>query len=251
MWKTFFEVFFVVAVALAVGSLTSPKRISWWLAIPIFAFGLFALAMWLHDAAHVTFVGRRIDARRERKAAAEAAIRRAEFMAKAKVLQAKAKADMEARRNEIDRLLAIAKARADAEAEVDRYLWTAGHFHGTRGREWCVGLDLCPPSNVDPRQFRDWTAECIVWHAGTGYRSEPEGTVQGTLGIRFAFPQDFETELTPPLPAGHYEVEWVPKFDAPWTPDFFVIDEAGHFDIRQIRPRSPDDTSDADPQTGR
>jgi hypothetical protein len=221
MWKAFFEVSFATAVVLAVGSLTSPKRIPWWIAIPIFAFGLFALAMWLHDAAHVTVVGHLIDARRERQHQA----RVAELRAKGDRVRA-------AQKEKADAGEAIRRERAEAEAEVDPILWRAGHYHAMRGTEWTVALVLDPPRGFHPGLVSTGTAECTVRFEDTEYRCTSASEVQGRLGCTLGFPQDFETDLPWPLPAGQYHVNWAPNFECLWTQDGFVINEHGHLDGR-------------------
>jgi hypothetical protein len=220
MWKVFFEVLFAAAVLLAVGNLTDPKRIQWWLAIFVFVIGAVALVMWLHDAAHVTFVARRVDARRARKREAGLATLRAEG-ARLRALE----------KERIAAEDAIKKERGDAEAAVDRDLWITDHYCATRGAGgWTVALTLKPPRGIDPHQISDQTAGCIVWHEDVAHRSVSEAHLRGSLGFGFAFPHDFEPRPEWPLAVGRYEVEWVPESVDVWMPDVFNVDEQGYLD---------------------
>jgi hypothetical protein len=151
-------------------------------------------------------------ARRQRQADAKAAVQREDLLRQGKELRQEQ---------------AKKQKRRDREAEVDRWIWTAGHYRSMVGDERSVGISLDVPSAVDPSEHSEWTASCIVRHGENIYTSE-ELPIQGRTGFSCGFPQHFSPRLGEPLPPGHFEVEWTLGFDGYVTRHSFDLDDGGN-----------------------
>ena len=150
---------------------TAPEGVPWWFAVPAFALALVALAMWLHDAAHVTFLARWVDGRRKRRADALHTTKRAG----------------------VARLREAREAREAEEADRQRREWQSDSFVAvTSGPEKTLALRLAPPGNRSPIDFHETYATCEVWRGGNRFASEPT-LYRYNLGYQAAFPQDFST----------------------------------------------------------
>jgi len=115
----------------------------------------------------------------------------------------------------------------NARQRFSSAIWTSGHGFAYCGESWSVDLTLNGPPGLDPDGCVGWTASCNVRHNGDLYSATAE--CQGPLWFSLAYPQDFQPELTHPLPPGCYEVEWLPNFPehAVVERNIFKIDGAG------------------------
>jgi hypothetical protein len=206
MWKVLSEVSIPSAFGLLTGRLVAFKSVPLWLVIWAFAVGTIALAMWVHDAGHLPYPARWIDAHRQRKADADAA-----FLA-----------------GVVERIRALAEERTGQEEGAARDLWHAVHnvesIHP--GNLWTVGVMADPPKSGNPFERPMAVGSCIVRHGETEYESG-ELSSRAVFGLKCGFPQGFSPELTLPLLPGRYEIEWR-IVDALCTRDTFVIDEQGN-----------------------
>jgi hypothetical protein len=134
-----------------------------------------------------------------------------------------------------------------AKAEWAHDIWTAGHYRGVLGSsssDWAIGLDLNGPSGFDPSRSDGWQAQCQVTHELTGNVYLAEVECRGLNWFLATFPQDFEPQLTHPLPFGDYWVVWIPTFSTTMTFERarFKIDDTG-----RLVTRSPNSLSEHQP----